>query len=40
MEYVYTTEWPSCVYVVGSIPARIANATLQYYDFNIIDLHN
>ena len=40
MEYVHTTEWPSCVYVLGSIPARIANVTLQYYDFKIIDLHN
>ena len=39
MEYVPTTEWPSCVYVLGSIPARIANVTLQYYDFQIIDLH-
>ena len=40
MEYVHANEWPSCVYVLGSIPARIANVTVQYYDFKIIALHN
>ena len=38
MEYVHTGESLSCSYVWGSIPARIANASLQYCIFEIIEL--